>query len=179
MRLNPVGLVRSEIKTPVLLTGETDLELQDRMDKIRQYHRRVRNVICEVVVFPEWEELLDGIEGFSHVLVLYWPHLIKPGGRRFRKVHPMGRKDLPRQGVFATCSPSRPNPILVSAVRLLGREGNVLRVKGLEAVDGSPVIDIKPYSPSYYGAENPLIPEWMERIHRELEENHGEEGEDG
>jgi tRNA-Thr(GGU) m(6)t(6)A37 methyltransferase TsaA len=163
----------------MLQGGERDLELQDRMEKIREYHRLVKNVICEVVVFPEWEELLDGIEGFSHVLVLYWPHLIKPEGRDFRKVHPMGRKDLPRQGIFATCSPARPNPILVSAVRLLEREGNVLRVKGLEAVDGSPLIDIKPYSPAYYGAEKPLVPEWMSRIQQELEEDPGEEGKDG
>ena len=179
MVLKPVGLVRSEIKTPMLQAGDSDIELQDRMDKIREYHRLVKNVVCEVVVFSEWAELLDGIEGFSHILVLYWPHLIEEGRRNLRKVHPMGRKDLPRQGVFATCSPARPNPVLVSAVRLLGREGNVLRVKGLEAVDGSPIIDIKPYSPSYYGAEDPLIPEWMSRIHRELEEDPGEEGEDG
>ena len=80
----------------------------------------------------------------------------------------MGRKDLPLQGIFATCSPVRPNPVLVSAVRLLERTGNVLKVKGLDAVDGSPVIDIKPYVLPYYGVENSTVPEWMIKIHRDL-----------
>jgi tRNA-Thr(GGU) m(6)t(6)A37 methyltransferase TsaA len=169
MELRPVGLVRSEIKTPMLHAGEGDIELKDRMEEVRAYHRRVKENVCDLVVFPEWEELLEGIEGFSHILVLYWPHLIAPERRNLRKVHPMGRKDLPRQGIFATCSPARPNPVLVSAVPLLERIGNVLKVKGLEAVDGSPIIDIKPYVQPYYGADHPTVPEWMERIHNELE----------
>jgi len=64
--------------------------------------------------------------------------------------------------------PARPNPVLVSAVPLLERHQNTLKVKGLEAVDGSPVIDIKPYSASYYGAENATVPEWMAQLQRKL-----------
>ena len=169
MRISPIGLVRSDIKTPMLMAGDSDLELRERMEKIREYHHKVKEGLCELVVLPNLSELLDGIEGFSHVLVLYWPHLIDPERRKLRKVHPMGRKDLPRQGIFATCSPARPNPVLVSAVRLLERHENTLKVKGLEAVDGSPIIDIKPYVAPYYGAENPTVPQWMEQIHRELE----------
>ncbi|MBW1759864.1 MAG: SAM-dependent methyltransferase, partial [Deltaproteobacteria bacterium] len=90
---------------------------------------------------------------------------------RLRQVHPMGRKDVPVRGIFATCSPARPNPILVSAVRLLERKRNVLRVQGFEAVDGSPLLDIKPYVTSYYGVENPEIAEWMQKIQNELEED--------
>ncbi|HKL01507.1 MAG TPA: TrmO family methyltransferase [Desulfotignum sp.] len=81
----------------------------------------------------------------------------------------MGRKDLPRKGFFATCSPAQPNPVLVSAVPLIERNGNTLKVKGLEALDGSPVIDIKPYAASYYGAENATVPEWMAQLHREMD----------
>lgn len=80
----------------------------------------------------------------------------------------MGRKDLPVQGIFSTCSPARPNPVLVSAVPLLERKGNILKVKGLEAVDQSPVIDIKPYVKTYYWVENLSVPEWMITIHKEL-----------
>jgi tRNA-Thr(GGU) m(6)t(6)A37 methyltransferase TsaA len=169
MQLTPVGEVQSEIKTPMLIAGESDIELQERLEKIREYHQKVENNICELLIFPQWAELLDGIDGFSHILVLYWPHLIDPKRRNLRKVHPMGRKDLPLQGIFATCSPARPNPVLVSAVPLLERIGNVVKVKGLEAVDGSPIVDIKPYSKSYYGVENPMVPEWMLQIHRDLE----------
>jgi len=169
MRLTPIGVVRSDIIIPMLTAGDAGLELQDRMEKIREYHRKVQACVCELTVFPQWEELLDGIEGFSHVLVIYWPHLIDPERRTLRKVHPMGRKDMPRQGIFATCSPARPNPVLVSAVPLLERHQNTLKVKSLEAVDGSPVIDIKPYSASYYGAENATVPEWMAQLHREMD----------
>ncbi len=80
----------------------------------------------------------------------------------------MGRKDLPRQGIFATCSPARPNPVLVSAVPLIKRSGNILLVKGLEAVDGSPIIDIKPYVHSYYGADSSTVPGWMKTIQQDL-----------
>ncbi len=169
MTLAPVGVVRSPIKTPMLTAGEADLSLNERMDKIKAYHRRVDETVCELVVDPTWEELLDGIEAFSHILVLYWPHLIEPERRALRKIHPMGRKDLPLQGIFATCSPARPNPVLVSAVPLVAREKNVLKVRGFEAVDGSPIIDIKPYSRSYLQVENLSVPAWMEQIHRELE----------
>jgi len=103
------------------------------------------------------------------MLVLYWPHLIDPERRLLGKVHPMGRKDLPRQGIFATCSPARPNPVLVSAVPLLERTGNTLKVRGLEAVNGSPVIDIKPYTASCCGAENATVPEWMAQLHRQMD----------
>jgi tRNA-Thr(GGU) m(6)t(6)A37 methyltransferase TsaA len=168
IELTPVGLVHSEIKTPVLQAKDSGLELRKQMDEMRERQQEMKHLVSELVIFPQWEELLDGIEGFSHVLVLYWPHLIDPERRTLKRVHPMGRKDLPRQGIFATCSPARPNPILVSAVRLLEHQGNTLKVEGLEAVDGSPIIDIKPYSKHYYGAENPTVPDWMARIQREL-----------
>jgi len=168
MELRPVGVVRSEIISPMLEAGEADIELKERMEKVREYHQKVIQSVCELVIFAEWEELLQGIEGFSHLLVLYWPHLIEPERRHLKTVHPMGRKDLPRQGIFATCSPARPNPVLVSAVPLLERSNNILKVKGLEAVDGSPILDIKPYVRPYYGADHPTVPAWMQRIHREL-----------
>ena len=169
MQIEPIGIVRSDIKAPMLSADASDLSLSDRMEKIKAYHQRVKDAVCDLVIDAQWEELLDGIEGFSHILVLYWPHLIDPERRNLRKVHPMGRKDLPLQGIFATCSPARPNPVLVSAMPLLARKGNVLQVKGFEAVDGSPIIDIKPYSKSYYRVDDPIMPDWMERIHRDLD----------
>ncbi|BBO82286.1 tRNA (N6-threonylcarbamoyladenosine(37)-N6)-methyltransferase TrmO [Desulfosarcina ovata subsp. sediminis] len=169
MQLTPIGVVRSPIKTPMLSADEAGLSLTDRMENIKIYHRQVENAVVEVVIDAAYAELLDGIEGFSHVLVLYWPHLIDPARRNLKKVHPMGRKDLPRQGIFATCSPARPNPVLVSAVPLVAREKNVITVKGLEAVDGSPVVDLKPYSKAYMQTEGVKMPAWMEQIHREME----------
>lgn len=86
------------------------------------------------------------------------------------QVHPMGRKDMPKRGVFATCSPSRPNSILLSPVRLMLHNKNILRVRGLDALDGSPVLDIKPYVPGYHSVENATIPEWTERLRREMQD---------
>jgi len=169
MQLRAVGVVRSEIKTPILHAVESGIELREQMNKMRDCHHKIRNSVCELVIFPQLAELLDGIEGFSHILVLYWAHLVAPERRNLRRVHPMGRKDLPIQGIFATCSPARPNPVLASTVQLLERKGSVLKVKGLEAVDGSPIIDIKPYVQSSHGAENSIVPAWMGQIHRELE----------
>jgi len=169
MRLQPVGVVRSEIETPMMSADEADLTLTERMENVKAYHRRVQECECDLVIDPQYTELLDGIEAFSHVLVLYWPHLIEPARRQLRKVHPMGRKDLPLQGIFATCSPARPNPVLVSAVPLVARTANVLTVRGLEAVDGSPIIDIKPYSKNYLQVESLKMPAWMEQIHQEME----------
>ena len=168
MNLTPVGRVKNEIKTPTLHAGDSDIELRERMEQLKQSHRKIKNGLSRLEIFSPWEELLQGIQGFSHVLVLYWPHLIDPKRRDLKTIHPMGRKDLPRQGVFATCSPARPNPVLVSAVRLVKREGNVLTVQGLEAVDNSPVIDIKPYVTSYYGPAGATVPDWMEQIQREM-----------
>ncbi|MFH1981206.1 MAG: tRNA (N6-threonylcarbamoyladenosine(37)-N6)-methyltransferase TrmO [Pseudomonadota bacterium] len=167
--LTPVGIVRSEITTPMLTADASGLTLTERMNRIRSYHRRVKAATSRIEVFSRWADLLDGIEDFSHILILYWPHLLPPERRDLRRVHPMGRKDLPEKGIFATCSPARPNPVLVSAVPLVSRDGNILAVRGLEAVDGSPVIDIKPYSPAYLQVADLRVAGWMTRIQRELE----------
>ncbi len=163
MQLSAVGVVRSPIKKPMMVADKEGLTLMERMETIKANRRQVQETVSELVIATQWEELLDGIDGFSHILVLYWPHLIDPARRNLRKVHPMGCNDLPLQGIFATCSPARPNPVLVSAVPLMARKGNVLMVKGLEAVDGSPIIDLKPYSKSYLQVQDLIVPTWMEQ----------------
>lgn len=160
MIIRPIGIVRNEVKKPVLVAEADDLEWRHQ-GKRDEYKKR----ISELVIDKNLAVNLDGIEGFSHLLVLYWAHLTRPEGRRLTKVHPMGRKDLPLTGIFATCSPARPNPICVTAVRLLERVGNVLKVEGLDAVDGSPVVDIKPYNPGFCAAQDVKVADWMEKIY--------------
>ena len=75
---------------------------------------------------------------------------IRSNEKRIGKIHPVGRNDLPLQGILATCSPKRPNPVPVSAVELLDRTAGGLRVQGLEAANETPVIDINPYIQHYY-----------------------------
>ncbi len=159
--LTPVGVVCSDIKTPGLKAEKDGLSRDKNSENACDRRPGVRDNISEIHINPELDGILDGIEGFSHILVLYWPHLVPQERRSLRKVHPMGRPDIPKQGIYATCSPARPNPILVTAVSLLERSGHILKVKGFEAVDGSPVLDIKPYNPGYYRIDAPRVPEWM------------------
>jgi tRNA-Thr(GGU) m(6)t(6)A37 methyltransferase TsaA len=77
------------------------------------------------------------------------------------KIHPRGRQELPLLGLFATRTPNRPNPVGKAMVRLLQRRGNILRVEGLDAIDGTPVIDIKPYIPGYDSVTNAKVPPWI------------------
>lgn len=168
MNLTPVGIVQSPLETPSLGTTKDNLTQKTSMEELKKQQKQIENTLGNILIFEPWKTLLKGIEDFSHILVLYWPHLIDPERRNLQQVHPMGREDIPLQGVFATCSPARPNPILVSAVELVRRDKNKLIVKGLEAVDQSPVIDIKPYNINYMKKENLRFPEWMQKINAEL-----------
>ncbi|OQX23202.1 MAG: tRNA (N6-threonylcarbamoyladenosine(37)-N6)-methyltransferase TrmO [Desulfobacteraceae bacterium IS3] len=170
MVLKPVGIIRSEIKEPALRSDKDGIALKEKLKNVRAERNKIRNLISDILIDPEFEELLEGIEDYSHILVLFWAHKVPEESRKLTKVHPMGLKEMPKRGIFATCSPARPNPVLLTAVKLLERKGNILKVQGLEAVDGTPVVDIKPYVKGYHSAENPKSPEWMEKIHAMLEE---------
>lgn len=121
-------------------------------------------VVSEIVIKEELADLLDGLEEFSHILVLFWLDRVTPQERKVRKVHPQKRQDLPVVGVFATRTPSRPNPIGITEVRLLERRGNVLKVQGLDAVDGTPVLDLKPFLPSGEARDDIRMPEWAVQL---------------
>jgi len=100
----------------------------------------------ELIIEPELEPALDGLESFSHLIVLFWMHSAKYKGQV--KTHPQGRGEMPLVGLLASRSPHRPNPVGMTVVKLLECQGWVLRVKGLDAFDGTPIIDLKPYLPS-------------------------------
>jgi tRNA-Thr(GGU) m(6)t(6)A37 methyltransferase TsaA len=177
MVLRQVGLVKSPLKESTAAVGSGDISWKRRAERAAEE----RGVVSEIWVDESLTGILDGIEEFSHILVLYWADRVPEEGRSILKAHPMGRKDLPFVGIFATCSPARPNPLCGIVVRLLERTGNLLRVQGLDAIDGSAVIDIKPYNPSYYPVGEVKIPPWLEQIHRELaassiSDHRGDEG---
>lgn len=168
--LKPVGVIRSDIKEPVLRSDKNGITMEEKLKNVKRELLKIREMISEIVLDPSLTDLLDDIDGYSHIMVLYWAHKIPAESRQLTKVHPMGLKDVPKKGLFATCSPARPNPVLLTAVKLVERNANILKVQGLEAVDGSPVIDIKPYAQGYYGVENPTRPQWMDDIHKRLEQ---------
>jgi tRNA-Thr(GGU) m(6)t(6)A37 methyltransferase TsaA len=166
--IKPVGYVKSEIKAPSLRATGEDIELAKELQQAAAEVKAIRSLVSELVIRPELEGILDGLDDFSHALVLYWPHLLPPHGRSLTKVHPMGQKAFPLVGIFSTCSPARPNPILVTTVKILEKNGHILKVQGMEAVDGSPIIDIKPYTKTYCLAEDIKLSDWMNQIEEAL-----------
>ena len=120
----------------------------------------------QIVIRNDLTEALDGIDGFSHLFVLFLLHEIPEGHRRILKVHPRGRKDMPLLGVFATRTMFRPNPVGLTLVKLVKVEANVLTVRGLDAFEGTPILDIKPFDP-WDNAKTAKVPEWWKHLEKE------------
>ncbi len=140
--LKLIGIVRNEVMQPI------------------PTHERGK-VVSEIVIDPSLTEALDNLDEFSHIIVLWWAHKLPPG-QPLTKVHLQRRQELsPLLGVFATRSRYRPNPIAKTTVKLLQRQGNVLRVEGLDAINGTPVIDIKPYMPRLDSVADARVPQWI------------------
>jgi tRNA-Thr(GGU) m(6)t(6)A37 methyltransferase TsaA len=139
INLKAIGIVRSGIKS------------RERRD--------ARSVISEIVLDPGLTEALDNLDEFSHIIVIYYMHQShKPAPM---KVHPKYRLEASPVGVFASRSPDRPNPIGKTTVKLMERRDNVLKVQGLDAIDGTPVIDIKPYITGLDSVDGARTPPWM------------------
>ena len=125
MQLQEIGIVHNAYK------NLTDIPRQGRMSE----------EISEIEIHPDFSDGLLKIEQNKYLIVLYWAHLAK---RDILKTIPPAAKEL--HGVFASRSPGRPNPLSLCIAELIEREGNILRVKNIDALDGSSVIDIKPYT---------------------------------
>ena len=124
LKLKPIGIIRSTFRD----TGQAPYQ-----------GHRIKE-ISQIEVFKEFEEGLKDIEGFSHIIVIFWFH--KSQGYHLLVKTPW---DDVLHGLFATRSPHRPCPVGLTVAELISREENILRVKGLDAIDGTPVLDIKPY----------------------------------
>ena len=132
-----IGIVRSPAK-----------EFIDRWD----------DVVSEIVLDREYTDALDGLDEFSHAVIVFFLHRVR--GEVRMKTHPRGRADMPCIGIFALCTPRRPNPIGVTVVEIIRRDENLLVVKGLDAIDGTPVLDVKPYIP----LQKAKVAEWVGRL---------------
>jgi tRNA-Thr(GGU) m(6)t(6)A37 methyltransferase TsaA len=97
-----------------------------------------------VEVFPEFAEGLKDLEGFSHIILLYHFHRVQEA-----KLVVTPFMDSQPRGVFATRAPNRPNPIGLSIVKLLSIEQNILHIENVDILDGTPLLDIKPYVPEF------------------------------
>jgi tRNA-Thr(GGU) m(6)t(6)A37 methyltransferase TsaA len=132
----------------------------------KQENVKDRSIISEIVIRKGLAKALEGIEEFSHLFVLFYMHQVSAKDTKALKFHPRGRMDLPLVGLFATRTPLRPNPVGLEVVELLKRRENVLVVKGLDAFDGTPVLDLKPYD-NWDAVVNVRVPEWRKKLESE------------
>jgi tRNA-Thr(GGU) m(6)t(6)A37 methyltransferase TsaA len=167
IQLKPVGVVRNRSQEASWGASYSALTWQERAARMKAQNQAV----SELVINTGLDSILDGIDDFSHLMVLYWAHLVPDEKRSVTRVHPLGSKDFPLVGVFATHSPVRPNSILVTVVRLIARHGNTLKVAGLDALDGSPILDIKPYLPDHQDPRDVRMPDWMRKMYEAFRRN--------
>jgi len=116
--------------------------------------KKIRNSQSQLILKEKYLPALEGMERYKYLLVVY--HIDRSPGYR-ESVHPMGDPSRPERGVFATRSPCRPNPIGITVVEILAVEGTKICVTGLDALDGSPLLDIKPYEEHF---DSPSGVEW-------------------
>ncbi|MFO7773185.1 MAG: tRNA (N6-threonylcarbamoyladenosine(37)-N6)-methyltransferase TrmO [Dehalococcoidia bacterium] len=140
MELKPIGIIHSPYKN----TGDVP------------HHGHGNEQISQIEVFEEFEKGLQDIEGFSHIVVIYWFH--ESQAYQLLVKTPW---DDSLHGLFSTRSPHRPSHLGLSVVELVAREENILTVKGLDAIDGTPLLDIKPYIPSI-DERRPIKLGWLE-----------------
>ena len=141
--LHPIGVVRSKVAQP----GDW---------------RDWRSFKCRIVIRPELADALLGLDTYSHISVLFWPHQIPDDVRGSKpRLHPRDDPQNPLQGVLATRAQIRFNPILTTTVALLSVTKNVLTVQGLDAIDGTPVLDVKPYIPYFDAVSEAKVPAWL------------------
>jgi tRNA-Thr(GGU) m(6)t(6)A37 methyltransferase TsaA len=152
IQLNPIGFVKTKF------AGE------------EMRNQPVEELEADIEIFDEYADGLEAIDGFSHLLILFYMHNITAENRKRLKIKPrivvrygLNLEEVPLVGVFCLDSPNRPNPIGLSAVRLLWRKGKILHVKGIDALNETPVLDIKPYSPARK-IEKFELPEWYKDI---------------
>lgn len=141
IRLKPIGKARNMAEKPAL-TGW-------------------KNLITEIILDEQYAKGLDGIKDYSHVIIVYWMGQEK---ECHLKHHPQGRSDVPYGGIFACRCPQRPNRVAISTVKLISRERNTIKVKGLDIVDGTPILDIKPYTPRYDYVRKAKVPKWVNKL---------------
>lgn len=117
---------------------------------------------AELRIYDEYADALLGLDGWSHAFVMYWfDKNDTPKKRSILRVHPRGNRENPLTGVFACRAPFRPNPVALSLCKIVSVEGPVIRVEKIDAFDGTPILDIKPYA---RGIDQPKgeirVPKW-------------------
>jgi tRNA-Thr(GGU) m(6)t(6)A37 methyltransferase TsaA len=140
--IKPIGVVRSPVREGI--------------------DQNWGNTISEVHLEAEFKDGLKGLQAFSHVIVVLYLHKSSFDAEQHLVRRPQGRSDMPMVGIFAQRAKHRPNPLGITVARILEVKENVLFVQGLDAIDETPVIDLKPYYPVYDLRGDARVPDWVD-----------------
>jgi len=142
--VNSIGIVESPVKDPV--------------------DENWGSVTSRISLKPEYSPGLLGLGDFSHVIVVTYLHRASFDPARHLQRRPRGLEHMPKVGIFSQRAKDRPNPLGITAVELLAVGENHITVRGLDAINGTPVIDIKPYYPQYDRIDSAVVPAWVEEL---------------
>ncbi|MEJ2040946.1 MAG: tRNA (N6-threonylcarbamoyladenosine(37)-N6)-methyltransferase TrmO [Desulfosarcinaceae bacterium] len=144
IKLKPIGSVSSPVT--------------ERMDE------NWGEIISKIILKPESSGALLGLGDFSHAIIVTYLHQANYEKEKHLQRRPRNLETMPMVGILSQRAKNRPNPIGVTAVKIISVTDGCLEVKGLDAIDGTPVLDIKPYYPDYDRIDTPKIPEWVDRL---------------
>lgn len=122
------------------------------------------SVISRVILRTEYAGGLDGLAAFSHAIVVIYLHKANYERERHLRRRPRGLEAMPLVGIFSQRAKDRPNPIGITAVKIVNVKPEYLEVQGLDAIDGTPVLDIKPYFPNYDRITDARTPQWVDEL---------------
>jgi tRNA-Thr(GGU) m(6)t(6)A37 methyltransferase TsaA len=145
------------MKSKIVFKSIGKVQSEFREEDTRKYPMNKVVIVASLIIDHRFAAALDCIESYSHLIILY--HMHRATVMKGLRIHPRGKKEIAKVGLFATRSPYRPNPIGVTIVKLLERRRNVLKVKGLDAVNNTPILDIKPYT-NVDVKQKIRVPEW-------------------
>ena len=141
--MNPIGYVRNAVQSRKDVSWGED--------------------VSTIVLNEEYHSGLKGLEDFTHVIILYYLDKAAYQKEKHLQRRPQNREDMPLVGIFSQRGKDRPNQIGMTSVRIVSVDGAALTVKGLDAIDGTPVLDIKPYYP-VYDKKDAKVPDWVDRL---------------
>ncbi len=144
IKLKPIGFVSSPIT--------------ERVDE------NWGEIKSKTILFQDYDGAFLGLEKFSHAIIVTYLHEANYIKEKHLKRRPRNLKTMPLVGIFSQRVKDRPNPIGITAVEIIKIEGNTLEVRGLDAINETPILDVKPYYPQYDKIKKSHVPEWVNRL---------------
>jgi len=144
IRLKPIGYVSSPV------TERTDENWGE--------------ITSRIILQPEYIGALSGLEDFSHAVIVTYLHQAHYEKEKHLQRRPRGLETMPKVGILSQRAKNRPNPIGITSVKIIGVGHDHLEIQGLDAINGTPVLDIKPYYPQFDRVDSPRVPEWVNRL---------------